>query len=63
MNARVQHTRISAMWDGRCARWLQAGATPGSIRTKAPPRMRRPGNGPLPWPPQAWAFTVILRSR
>jgi len=63
MNARAAHTRTSAMWDGRCAPWLQSGATPGSVRTKAPPRMRRPLAGGIPWPPQMWAVVVVARAR
>ena len=64
MNTRVANmrvTRVTAMWDGRCAPWLQPGATPGSVRTKAPPRVQRSGRGPLPWPPHVWAFAVVAR--
>jgi hypothetical protein len=63
MNARTAHIRASAMWDGRCAPWLQTGAVPGSIRTKSPPRVQRAGTALLPWPPQVWAFDAVVRDR
>jgi hypothetical protein len=58
MNARVVSARFGSMWDGRCAPWLQQGATPGSYRIKAPPRVQRSANGPLPWPPHLWALAA-----
>jgi hypothetical protein len=68
MSSRIAHTRTSAMWDGRCAPWLQAGADPGSVRTKAPPRVRRPfgafsTGSRISWPPQMWAVVAVSRAR
>jgi len=67
MNGRVAHTRVNAMWDERCAPWLQVGDSPGSVRTKAPPRVRRPlggsGSSLLLLPLQAWMVAAVARLR